>query len=138
MAKSLNVQSQNVQTLDDILSFARYWRDKELPKAIIAFLEDKGISAKKVIVTQFTEGWFYQEPNGMSWTLFTEAHDFYDLEVIFDSEFKSIVEVSEWKQTTAQYNFSKSNKGFGKGLGYLAIEAQSILNKVSSVDRDTV
>ena len=129
MAKSLNVQSQNIRTLDDILSFARYWRDKELPEAVLELLENKGISTKKLIVIHCLQGSIYQEPNGMCWTIFTEEHDFYDLEVVFDAEFKHIVEVSEWKQTTLQYNFSKSNKGIGKGFGYLAIEAQAILNR---------
>lgn len=128
MAKSKSVQQQNREALDAILACATFWREKGLPYSLKEYLNSIEIDANRLIVISYMSGICFQEPFGMRFTILTQEQGFYDIEVVFNPEYTEITELIEFNNTTVHYNLSHQNRGIGKGLGCIALEALSMLN----------
>jgi hypothetical protein len=134
MAKQLNVQTQNLNALEALVATALHYPSSSLPAGVIRFLDTHGIKSSEIVVIQYVDGFMLQEPNGIGLTIFTNDYKFYELEVILNTDTSEIVEVLEWMDTTANYNFSEHNRGSGKGNGFIAIEAyKTVMARLNEV-----
>ncbi|GGM19708.1 hypothetical protein ACFQDN_25035 [Pseudomonas asuensis] len=123
--RQLNVQEQNALAEHRIYLTASYWRDNELPRALLEFGKKQEISWDKSIILQLEKD-FPGMPSLIG-TILTDEGRFVDFELETDETHAQLRSVELWEDITDQQNFSTHNKGKGIGYGALALSVQSQL-----------
>lgn len=129
MSLQRNVQQQNELTFESMLKTAKYFREQGVSRGSEVFFAQQNIKLDtSAIVFAQSDGHMMGFRFGFGGLIVTEQHQFYSFELEMNSTLSEVVFVHKFNEVTAEQNFSKNNKGTGKGIGALTLEVLAELN----------
>ena len=129
MAIQRNVEQQNAQLLDQILRTTKRFREVGIADGIRCFFAQHDIDFDRcAVIYGETESYIFGYQYGFGGLIVSAEGRFFSVDLELNKDKSEVVFVHKFSDVTDEQNFSKHNRGRGKGLGAIALEALSLLN----------
>lgn len=117
-----NVSEQNDAIGEEIVLCTEAFRNRSAsyPEALYGFLAAKGVDLSRSVLVSVSIA--EQGTNPVCGLLLTQNERFIDFDIDFDTDGREVLDVHAWNDETDAQNLDAHNRGFGKGLGRIALE----------------
>lgn len=117
-----NIAAQNQREADRMRQLTLRFRSREFPEAVYSFLSSMGVDSSQSVVLHASRD--EQGTNPFVGLILSQDGRFFELDIDCDLSGSKVIEELMWIDVTEGQNLRESNRGFGKGTGFIALEVQ--------------